>query len=113
MDTDDLSKATYKGILIEAEKFHPDLTLRFGLIAYECEDEAEYLTTAKELCEELKEMDEDEIDDFFFGQPPPNAKKNLTAALKRILENISKLLIGTKRHLLPIYSFFNQIDFSF
>ena len=31
MDTDELSKETYRAIIIEAEKFHHDLTLQFGL----------------------------------------------------------------------------------
>ena len=34
MDTDDLPEAAYKGILIEAEKFHHDLTQRFGVLLH-------------------------------------------------------------------------------
>ena len=36
IDTDDLSDRTYKAILLEAEKFHHDLTLQFGLLSGEC-----------------------------------------------------------------------------
>jgi hypothetical protein len=31
MDTDDLSREAYQAVIIEAEKFNHDLTLRFGL----------------------------------------------------------------------------------
>jgi len=33
MDTDDLTNKTYNAILGEAEKFHHDLTLQFGLLS--------------------------------------------------------------------------------
>lgn len=43
MDTDDLTTKTYNAILGEAEKFHADLTLQFGLLSYDCNDEAEFI----------------------------------------------------------------------
>lgn len=43
MDTDDLSIEAYKGILSEAEKLTDELTLHYGLLSYDCENEAEYL----------------------------------------------------------------------
>jgi hypothetical protein len=49
MDTDDLSVEAYKGILIEAEKLTHDLTLHYGLLSYDCENEAEYLKKAAKL----------------------------------------------------------------
>jgi hypothetical protein len=49
MDTDDLSKEAYKGIIAEAENFDPDLTLQFGLLSYDCANEDEYLDKSKEL----------------------------------------------------------------
>ena len=33
MDTDDLSIPTYKGIILEAEKFNHELNLQFGVLA--------------------------------------------------------------------------------
>ncbi len=43
MDTDDLSQEAYKSIMIEAERFNHDLTLRFGVLSRDCNDEEEYL----------------------------------------------------------------------
>jgi len=43
MDTGDLTTKTYKAILSEAEKFHPNLTLQFGLLSYDCNNEAEFI----------------------------------------------------------------------
>ncbi|MCX6309960.1 MAG: hypothetical protein NTY32_14465 [Bacteroidia bacterium] len=54
MDTDDLSKKAYRGILIEAERFTHDLTLHFGLLADKCKDEAEYLVKCRILIGKLK-----------------------------------------------------------
>ena len=91
MDTDELSEKTYEAILSEAERFHHDLTLQFGLLAQDCKDEQDYIHQATKLIEELKTLDEVEIDDLFFGEPPPNAKEKLNKALIKILENMSKL----------------------
>jgi len=33
MDTDDLSNETYEAVIIEAEQFHHNLTLHFGVLA--------------------------------------------------------------------------------
>lgn len=43
MDTDDLSRESYDGILVEAEKLTHDLTLHYGLLSYNCKDETEYI----------------------------------------------------------------------
>ena len=48
MDTDDLSKEAYQGIIIEAEKFNHDLTLQFGLLADDCEGEIEYIEKSEQ-----------------------------------------------------------------
>lgn len=39
MDTHDLSKESYQGILLEAEKLTHDLTLLYGVLSSECETE--------------------------------------------------------------------------
>jgi len=38
MDTDDLSKEAYNGIIIEAEKLTHDLTLHYGLLSNDSEN---------------------------------------------------------------------------
>ncbi len=43
MDTDELSEKTYQAILGKAERFNHDLTLQFGLLSYECNDEKEFI----------------------------------------------------------------------
>jgi hypothetical protein len=70
MDTDDLSKATYNGVLIEAERFNHDLTLQFGLLASGCKDDDDYLNQAEALIKEWLQIDdfEDIIDDIFYGE---------------------------------------------
>ena len=54
MDTDELSRETYRAILLEAEKFNHDLTLRFGLLSYDCNDEQEYIEKSERLIEGLR-----------------------------------------------------------
>jgi len=65
MDTDDLSREAYSGILIEAEKLTHDLTLHFGLLSYDCKNKTEYIEKAKKLTDEKMELDDYELDDFF------------------------------------------------
>ncbi len=89
MDTDDLSIEAYKGILIEAEKLTHDLTLHYGLLSYDCEDEAEYLSKAAILTKEILEAKDYELDDLFWGNPPK--KKKLEITLKKILRNIEEI----------------------
>ena len=98
MDTDDLSEEAYKGIILEAEKFHHDLTLQFGLLASSCETEEEYLKKAKELIEGIKKLDEYELADMFFDNPPD--KRKLYWALEKIMNNISEIdeIPVNKRH---------------
>lgn len=43
IDTRDLSDKAYKAIMIEAEKFNHDLTLKFGLLSYDCKDENDFI----------------------------------------------------------------------
>ena len=87
MDTGDLSDTTYQAIMIEAERFDHNLTLQFGLLSDECADEKDFIKKSKQLIKEFLLFDN--IDDLFFGEPPP--KKAFHTALKKILDNISKL----------------------
>ncbi len=89
MDTDDLSREAYNGILVEAEKLTHDLTLHFGLLAGTCENETEYIEKARKLTNEIMEIEDYKLDDMFWGSPPNKEKLNLTC--KKILENIEKV----------------------
>ena len=88
-DTDDLSDESYNAIMREAERFHHDLTLQFGLLSSECSDENMFIEMAEKLAKEMLTYDDADIDDMFFGNPP--RKKDFHEALKKILNNISKL----------------------
>ena len=70
MDTDDLSKETYNAIIAEAERFHPDLTLQFGLLSYECSNEDEFLEKSIRLITKLRNLTPETLDDVFFDSTP-------------------------------------------
>jgi hypothetical protein len=89
MDTDDLSREAYNGILIEAEKLTHDLTLHFGLLSSDCIDETEYIDKAEKLTKEIMQVDDWELDDLFWGDPPN--KEKLIFTCKKILKNIEKV----------------------
>lgn len=89
MDTDDLSKEAYDGILTEAEKLSHDLTLHYGLLSYECEDEAEYIEKAEKLTRNIMKIADYKLNDLFWGNPPD--KKGLQKTLNKILKNIEKI----------------------
>jgi hypothetical protein len=89
MDTDDLSRESYEGILIEAEKLSYDLTLQFGVLSGDCKNETEYLDKAEKLTTDIMQAEDWEIDDLFWGNPPEKEKLELTC--KKILENIQKV----------------------
>jgi len=89
MDTDDLSETTYNAIIFEAEKFNHDLTLRFGLLSYKCEDEKAFIAKSKKLISEMLKYDEADLEDMFFGDPP--AKKEFHIALKKITDNMKNI----------------------
>lgn len=89
MDTDNLSRETYRAIIAEAEKFNPDLTLQFGLLSDDCKDEQEFIFKSTQLINELKITGLEDLEDIFFGNVPNLARLNKT--LDKILENIAKL----------------------
>ena len=70
MDTDDLSNETYKAVILEAENFNHDLTLQFGVLASSCKNEEEYLQNTKKLINEIKKLDNFDLEDMFFGALP-------------------------------------------
>ncbi len=89
MDTDDLSNEAYKGILIEAERFHHNLTIHFGVLADDCATEAEYLDAAERLVKNLMNATPDHLDDFFFNEIED--LRALPATLDKILLNIARV----------------------
>ncbi len=89
MDTDELSKEAYDGILSEAESFDHNLTLRFGLLSYECDSEEEYLKGALELIEKIKELSKEDLEELFFGEP--FNRKLLNKTLDKIIVNIEEV----------------------
>ena len=98
MDTDDLSDETYKGIIIEAEKFNHDLTLQFGVLASSCKNEEEYWENAKELINKIRGLDEYDLSNMFFGNIPDIS--HLYKCLQQIELNIAevKAIPEEKRH---------------
>jgi uncharacterized protein YyaL (SSP411 family) len=89
MDTDDLSRNAYDGIILEAEKLTHDLTLHYGLLSYECKNETEYLEKAEKLTKEIMELDDYDLEECFWGYPPNKEKLHLT--LKKIISNITEI----------------------
>ncbi|NCQ58910.1 MAG: hypothetical protein GW794_13915 [Flavobacteriales bacterium] len=91
MDTDDLSIPTYKGIILEAEKFNHDLTLQFGVLASGCKDDDDYLNQAEDLIKEWLQIDEfeDIIDDIFYGESVN--EKEFKKTLNKLLSNIAEI----------------------
>jgi hypothetical protein len=96
MDTDDLSREAYEGIIIEADKLTPDLTLHYGLLAEDCENENDYLKKAESLTRKILKFKDYTLDDLFFGNPPDRASLDIT--LNKILKNIEQIrLIPVKK----------------
>ena len=86
MDTYDLTDEAYEAMIFEAENFHHDLTLQFGLLSYNCEDEEEYIESSKKLIKQLLKCNNSELEDIFFEDIP--TKSELNRVLKRIMDNI-------------------------
>lgn len=86
MDTDDLSQEAYEAIISEAERFNHNLTLQFGLLSYECQDEQEYILKSILLIKALKKAKPNALTNIFFGEVP-NLNKFIET-LDKILDNI-------------------------
>ena len=98
MDTDDLSRETYRAIITEAEKFNHDLTLQFGLLSGDCKDEQEFIDKSTQLINRLRIANSGVIEAIFFGNVPNLTRLNKT--LDKILDNIAKVkqIPIAKRH---------------
>ncbi len=97
IDTDDLSKKTYRAVMVEAERFDHNLTLQFGLLSYQCKDETEFIKKSKLLIKEMLTYDEEEIEETVFGiiqleevMPLPD-KKKFHRALRKIISNLNEI----------------------
>ena len=99
MDTDDLSEETYQAIILEAERFNHDLTLQFGLLSYKCQDEKEYLEKSIIMIGKMKKLDEIDLEDLFFGNPPrmDQFHQVLDTILVNI-EDVKKIPIEQRNH---------------
>ncbi|MEW6508087.1 MAG: hypothetical protein AB1432_10120 [Bacteroidota bacterium] len=89
MDTDDLSNEAYDAVIRQAEKFHHDLTLQFGVLASDCKDETEYLKKALLLIKECESDIEETMDEIFYEYTPEKSKFKL--ALKEIKKSIKEV----------------------
>jgi endonuclease IV len=89
MDTDDLSKEAYNGILIESERLTHDLTIHFGVIAKNCKNEKGYLNKAEDLASNILQFNDNRLMDFFGGDVPE--KNNLYTTLRKIIRNIKDI----------------------
>lgn len=89
MDTDDLSRETYDGILIEAEKLTHDFTLHFGVLSDECKNETDYIDKTEKMTRAILKTDDWKIEDLFWGNAPE--RKDLQYTCNKILENIEQI----------------------
>lgn len=91
MDTDYLSNETYEGAILAAERYHHYLALEFGVLSSDCSDEKEYLENALELIQEIKEMNEYELEDIFAE------KISDISLLHKTLDNMVKNINSIKK----------------
>lgn len=95
MDTDDLSLQTYNGIIAEAERFNQDLSLQFGILASDCEDDDDYLNQSEAMIKKWLATKNLHVvaDDIFFSEAVDLG--NFRKTLKKyylILQTFVKLL---------------------
>ena len=65
------------------------MTLQFGLLSGDCNNEHEYIDRAEKLTREIMQAEDWEIDDLFWDNPPEKEKLDFTC--KKILDNIQKV----------------------
>lgn len=89
MDTDNLSEEAYKAIILTADKFHNDLTLQFGLLAEDFENENEYLQEIKNIIDNWQSDLQTSLEEIFFDNPP--TLTDFKGILLKINKNIDKV----------------------
>lgn len=99
MDTTDLSLEAYNAVLINAEKFHHDLTLQFGVLASDCKNEDEYLEESLSLIEEFEENIREALERIFYEKTPGiNKFKSVLKKIKRAIKEVQKIPIGDRTY---------------
>ena len=92
MDTGDLSEEAYTSILIKAESFHHDLTLKFGLLSYKCKDENDYLKNSLLLIDDWESDIESAVCEIFFeNNPDINKFRSVLKELRESIKEVQKL----------------------
>jgi len=89
MDTDDLSVETYRATLVEAERFDHTITLHFGLLSYDCNNEQEFIEAVEQVLRGYKEAEAWELEDLFYGELPDMDGLRQTA--DKIRDNLQKV----------------------
>jgi len=89
IDVSDLTDKTYDAILLESSRFDDNLTLQFGLLSSECDDELDFIRKSEKHIRKMLKYNTDTIDDIFFGEPPTKAEFH--RILTKLLSNIEKL----------------------
>jgi len=89
IDVSNLTDETYDAILVESSRFDDNLTLQFGLLSYECDDEPDFIRKSEKHIRKMLKYNTDTIDDIFFGEPPTKAEFH--RILTKLLNNIEKL----------------------
>ena len=92
MDTDNLSNETYDAVIRQAERFHHDLTLQFGVLASDCKDEVEYLKKALLLIKECESDIEEAMEEIFYENIPEKSKfKSALKGIKKSIKEVQKV----------------------
>ena len=109
MDTDDLSEQTYTAVIVEADLFHHDLSIPYGLLAGHCKDDDDFLDQSASLTKSLLEGDQKELaEEIFFGEEVDLSA--FRACLQRIQANINKVKkIPMAERTFEFYSFLRSI----
>lgn len=76
-------------IIFEAEKFHHDLALQFGLLSYSCKNEKKFLEASRKLIAMIAAADETEYEHIFFDDIPD--KNSFLRILLKTSNNISRI----------------------
>jgi hypothetical protein len=98
MDTDDLSVEAYHAVILTAERFHHDLTLQFGVLAADCDDEEEYLNECLKLIRELKRLKRDQLSDVFFDNEPDITEfKKALDQIKEAIDRVKSIDVSKRK----------------
>lgn len=91
MNTEDLSKQTYKGIILTSERFNHNLALQFAVLTSCCKDDDDYLNRSEEMINNwLAEWNTEEIIDDIFDDQKVNMKA-FKKTLNKLLMNIENI----------------------